>query len=62
MKNRPYALYQLPQIYDLKDMILQKKKANPDKIAFSFSKAKNSISKTYADVYEDVYSLGTWLY
>lgn len=61
MKNRPYALYELPQIDDLKDMILQKKKANPDKIAFSFSKGKNIISKTYADVYEDVCSLGTWL-
>lgn len=62
MKNRPYALYELPQIDDLKDMILQKKKANPDKIAFSFSKSKNIISKTYADVYEDVCLLGTWLY
>ena len=40
MKNKPYDLYELPQIYDLKDMILQKKKANSDKIAFSFSKVK----------------------
>lgn len=62
MKNKPYALYELPQIYDLKDMILQKKKANPDKIAFSFSKVKNIVSKTYADVFDDVCSLGTWLY
>lgn len=61
MKNRPYALYELPQIDDLKDMILQKKKANPDKIAFSFSKGKNIVSKTYADVFDDVCSLGTWL-
>lgn len=62
MKNRPYALYELPQIDDLKDMLLQKKKANPDKIAFTFSKGKNIVSKTYADVFEDVCSLGTWLY
>lgn len=62
MKNKPYDLYELPQIYDLKDMILQKKKANPDKIAFSFSKVKNIVSKTYADVFDDVCSLGTWLY
>lgn len=62
MKNRPYALYELPLINDLKDMLSQKKKVNPDKIAFSFSKGKNIISKTYADVYDDVNSLGTWLY
>lgn len=61
MKNKPYDLYELPQIYDLKDMILQKKKANSDKIAFSFSKVKNIVSKTYADVFDDVCSLGTWL-
>ena len=62
MKNRPYALYELPKIDDLRDMLSQKKKANPDKIAFTFSKGKNIVSKTYADVFEDVCLLGTWLY
>ena len=62
MKNRLYALYELPQIDDLRDMLSQKKKANPDKIAFTFSKGKNIVSKTYADVFEDVCLLGTWLY
>ena len=62
MKNRPYALYELPQINDLKDMLLQKKMMSPDKIAFTFSERKNVIAKTYVNVYEDVYALGTWLY
>lgn len=62
MKNKPYALYELPRINDLKDMLLHKKEITPDKIAFTFSKGKNIISKTYAKVYEDVCSLGTWLY
>lgn len=62
MKNKPYALYELPHINDLKDMLLHKKEITPDKIAFTFSKGKNIISKTYAILYEDVCSLGTWLY
>lgn len=62
MKNKPYALYELPYINDLKDMLLHKKEITPDKIAFTFSKGKNIISKTYAILYEDVCSLGTWLY
>lgn len=62
MKNKPYDLYKLPPIRDLKDMLTQKKKLIPDKTAFTFSKGRDFISKTYAKVYEDVYSLGTWLY
>lgn len=62
MKNRPYALYNLPDINDLKDMLSQKKRKNPDKIAVAFSKGKNVIAKTYADIYGDVCALGTWLY
>lgn len=62
MKNRPYALYELPHINDLYDMLLQKKNVNPDKTAFTFSKGKNIVSKTYADIYKDVCLLGTWLY
>ena len=62
MKNRPYALYNLPHINDLKDMLSQKKRKNPDKIAVAFSKGKNVIAKTYADIYGDVCALGTWLY
>lgn len=62
MKNRPYALYELPHINDLYDMLLQKKNVNPDKTAFIFYKGKNIVSKTYADIYKDVCLLGTWLY
>lgn len=62
MRNRPYALYELPYINDLKDMLLQRKSAYPDKAAFVFAKGKNAISKTYADIYEDMCTLGTWLH
>lgn len=62
MKNRPYALYELPPINDLKDMLVRKKNLSPDKTAFTFSKGKNIFSKTYAGVYDDMISLGTWLY
>lgn len=61
MRNRPYALYELPYINDIKDMLLQRKSAYPDKAAVVFTKGKNVISKTYADIYEDMCTLGTWL-
>ncbi|MBC8556441.1 AMP-binding protein [Jutongia hominis] len=62
MKYKPYDLYELPKINDLKDMLFQKKKMSPDKIAFTFSKGKNIVSKTYTKVFDDVNSFGTWLY
>lgn len=62
MRNKSYDLYELPQTQNLKDMLLQKKELNPDAVSFTFSKGKNVISKTYADLYNDVCELGTWLY
>lgn len=63
MKNRPYPLYSLPEITDLKDMVKSHAKRNPDKIAFSYSVGKDNIeNKTYKQFNDDVDSLGTFLY
>lgn len=63
MKNKPYDLYELPLIRDLKDMIIQKKEQKPDNIAFTYSKGRNQIvKKTYREFYEDVNALGTWMH
>lgn len=63
MKNKPYDLYELPLIQDLKDMIMQKKEQKPDDIAFTYSKGRNQVvKKTYGEFYDEVYALGTWLH
>lgn len=63
MKNKPYDLYELPLIRDLKDMIIQKKERKPDDIAFTYSKGRNQIvKKTYGEFYDEVNALGTWLH
>lgn len=62
MKNKPYDLYELPRIHDLKDMLIQKRTSKPDAVAFTYSKGKKQISRTYGEFYGDVCALGTWLY
>lgn len=63
MKNKPYPLYSLPEITDLKDMVKSQAKRNPDKIAFSYSAGKDNIeNKTYKEFSADVDSFGSFLY
>lgn len=63
MKNKPYELYELPLIRDLKDMLIQKKEQKPDDIAFTYSKGRNQIvKKTYREFHDDVNALGTWMH
>lgn len=62
MKNKPYDLYELPPVHDIKDMLLQKAEKNPDGIAFTYSKGSRRISKTYHEFRKDVNALGMWLY
>lgn len=38
MRNKPYDLYTLPRIENLKDMLLQKAETKPEHVAFTFSK------------------------
>lgn len=63
MKNKPYDLYEIPLIQNLKDMIIQKKEHQPDDIAFTYSKGRNQVvKKTYREFYDEVNALGTWLH
>lgn len=63
MKNKPYDLYELPLVRDLKDMISQKKERKPDAIAFTYSKGRNqTVKKTYKKFYDEVNALGTWMH
>ena len=62
MKNKPYDLYELPLISDLKDMIIQKRDQKPNQIAFSFTKGRNTVvKKTYRDFFDEVVAMGTWI-
>lgn len=63
MKNKPYALYDLSVIRDLKDMIIKKVEQNPEKIAFSYSiKREGLVNKTYKNFWDDITAFGTWLH
>lgn len=63
MRNRPYDLYTLPEIENLKDMLEQKAASQPERIAFTFSGGRNQIKeKSFQNVQEDVNALGTWMY
>lgn len=63
MKNKNYALYELPHIRDLKNMLELKRETQPEKVAFTFTKGRTHIvEKTYRDFYEEVNALGTWMY
>lgn len=63
MKNKPYPLYELPRIKDLKDMIRKRAEEEPEAIAFSYTKGKDEmISKTSAEFSSDIDALGTYLF
>lgn len=63
MRNKPYPLYDNPQITDLKDMIRKRAEEEPEAIAFSYSKGKDEvIGKTSAEFSNDIDALGTYLY
>lgn len=63
MRNKPYDLYTLPRIENLKDMLLQKAETKSESIAFTYSKGKNGIiEKSYKEFNEEVNALGTWIF
>ena len=63
MKNKPYPLYTLPLITDLKDMVYRRTAESPDEIAFSF-KASSGITakRTFREFRDDIDSFGTFLH
>lgn len=63
MENRPYALYEVPPIQDLKELLLRKEEQMPEKIAFTYSVSRSQTAeKTYHDFYCEVNALGAWEY
>lgn len=63
MKNKPYPLYTLPQITDLKDMVRRRTAESSDDIAFSFKAATGMTAKrTFREFSDDIDSFGTYLF
>lgn len=63
MKNKPYPLYSLPIIADLKDMVRSRAKNTPNDVAFSYSADKNKIvNKTCLEFSNEIDAFGTFLY
>lgn len=63
MKNKPYPLYELPEICDLKEMVKRRAKNTPNDVAFSYSAGKNRIvNKTCLEFSNENDALGTFLY
>lgn len=63
MRNKPYPLYDLPPIRDLKGMIRKRAEEEPGAIAFSYSKGKDEvIKKTSAEFSSDIDALGTYFF
>lgn len=62
MRDKPYALYEIPYIRDLKEMLEQKEEQMPESIAFTYPKGRSQIvERTYHDFYCGVNALGTWI-
>lgn len=63
MKNKPYPLYSLPMITDLKAMVRSRAKNTPNDVAFSYSVGKNRIvNKTCLEFSNEIDAFGTFLY
>ncbi len=63
MKNKPYALYEVSKIHDLKELVWKKVNEMPDKTAFTYSKIKGkTVEKTYREFLDEMNGLGTWLF
>ncbi len=60
MKNKPYALYNVPEFANLKDFTEYCGTEFSEKTAFRWLKKKTEISKSYKAFKEDVEALGTY--
>ncbi len=60
MKNKPYPLYPVPELADLKEFVDYCGNKFSEKTAFRYLKKKKEISKTYKTFREDVRALGTY--
>ena len=62
MKNKPYPYYDVPQMNDLKDMLLKKAALEPNLTAFVYPCETGEMKKSYKDLLDDVNAMGTWIY
>lgn len=63
MKNKPYPLYSLPLISDLKDMVRQRTDESFDEIAFSFmADTGRTARRTFGEFSDDINCLGTYFF
>ena len=59
--NKPYDYYKHSLLSSFSELLSLNYKKNPDKIAFTFKKAKELINKTYKDFYKDVSNVTNYL-
>ena len=62
MKNKPYSLNHVPQINNLKDMVVFCTDTYKDSTAFQFTKDNIVIKKSFKEFSDDINGLGTALY
>ena len=62
MKNKQYPLYTVEKLTDLRQMLKEKAEDYPEAVAFQYMVSRKAmVEKTYAQFYEDVRALGTYL-
>ena len=61
IRNKDYPLYELEEYETLSQMVCEKARTCPDKIAFQFMRGKNIQSITYRKYLEDVVVTGKYL-
>lgn len=61
MRNRPYPLYNVPYIPDIRTMIERLAQIAPDEIGFQYTNKKELITKSHKDVLEDTEKLIAFL-
>ena len=61
MRNKPYPLYDVPYIPDLRSMLEHQAQTAPDEIGFQFTDKKELITKSHKDVLDDTDKLTAFL-
>lgn len=62
MKKKDLGYLKIPQVRDLKEMILRSGKLYSERAAFAYSGKYGTVQKTYAELLDNVFSLGSYFY
>ena len=60
MKNGPYPYYEIPELKTLRELVAYGRDAGGEKTVFYTGK-KNDVPLSFAEAYEEIEALGTWL-